>query len=203
MSSKLSSTSPKNPNQSKKSLILGFVLIFIAVVFLFKTYYPVAKAEISYQFQSPSLQSDDLTPVDPEFSLLIPKIKANSKVIKNVDATNPKIYQSALSRGVAHASGSATPDQPGNVFIFAHSATNWYQASDYNAVFYLLNKLTVGDSLTLYYQNQPYTYSVTDKKIVSPDQIDYMKSSSRRQLTLMTCWPPGTTLNRLIIVATP
>lgn len=202
MSSKL----PQNQKKSKpkSSLVLGLILIFIAVVFIFKTYYPVAKAEVGYRLQPQKpLAPENIIPIDPEFSLLIPKIKANSPVIKNVSATDPKIYQPALSRGVAHASGSATPDKIGNVFIFAHSATNWYQASDYNAVFYLLNKLKIGDNITLYYQNKPYTYSVSQKKIVLPDEVDYMKSSSQNQLTLMTCWPPGTTLKRLIIVATP
>lgn len=194
----------RKSNRSKTSLIFGLILIFTAAIFILKTYYPVVKAEVGYHFPSQkSLDPNNITPVDPEFSLLIPKIKANSKVIKNVSAVDPKIYQLALSQGVAHASGSATPDQVGNVFIFAHSAVNWYQASDYNAVFYLLNKLEIGDSITLYYQNKPYTYSVSQKMVVSPNDIDYMKSSSQNQLTLMTCWPPGTTLKRLIIVATP
>ena len=33
----------------------------------------------------------------------------------------------------------------------------------------------------------------------SPDE----NKNSQKQLTLMTCWPPGTTLKRLIVIATP
>ena len=93
---------------------------------------------------------------------------------------------------------------PGNTFIFAHSAGNWYQASQYNAVFYLLNKLSPGDDIILYYQSQPYSYQVDQVKLVSNQELDYLISAtSHRRLTLMTCWPPGTTLKRLIVIASP
>ncbi len=102
-----------------------------------------------------------------------------------------KIYQQALTRGVAHAKGTSTPDKSGNTFIFAHSAGNRYQANQFNAVFYLLNKLETGDEIILYYQSQKYIYTFNESKLVKGDEINYMSSNSNQnQLTLMTCWPP-------------
>lgn len=195
----------------KKIRFIGIILILVALIIPIKTYWPVLKAEVTYQVskKNPKLASHEPaelvepTPVNPEFSIIIPKINANARVIRNVNPYEPKDYQKALTQGVAHASGTATPDQNGNVFIFAHSATNWYQANQYNAIFYLLNKLEKGDIITLYFENNPYNYSVDEIKFVKPDEISYLSTKQNtNQLTLMTCWPPGTTLKRLVVIAT-
>lgn len=183
--------------------LIGVALIVAALFIPIKTYIPVLKAEIVYQLNKKADKPKEFTPVDSNFSIIIPKINANAKVIRNVNPYEPKEYQKALTLGVAHASGTATPDQSGNVFIFAHSATNWYQANQYNAVFYLLNKLKTEDDITLYFENIPYNYSVDEIKFVKPTEVDYLSNQlNTNQLTLMTCWPPGTTLKRLVVVAT-
>lgn len=89
-------------------------------------------------------------------------------------------------------------------FIFAHSAGNWYQANQFNAVFYLLNKLKTGDEIIVYYQAKKYNYTVSQSKFIEGSELSYMESKvNQKQLTLMTYWPPGTTLKRLIIIAIP
>ena len=197
----------RKTNKDKKVFpiisLIGVVLVIIALFIPIKTYAPVLEAEIIYRLNKKTDQPKEFTPIDPQFSIIIPKISANAKVIRNVNPYEPKEYQKALTQGVAHASGTATPDQSGNVFIFAHSATNWYQANQYNAVFYLLNKLVAGDSIIVYFNNIPYNYSVDEIKFVKPTEVDYLSNQlNTNQLTLMTCWPPGTTLKRLIVVAT-
>jgi len=190
--------------QNKKSfswpILVGIILILVSLLIPVRTFAPVVKSEIKYQANKN--KTPELTPVNTDFSIVIPKINANTKVIKNVDPYNSSVYQQALTQGVAHASGTATPDTFGNTFIFAHSAGNWYQANQYNAVFYLLNKLVVGDQIYIYYQNQKYIYLVKELKFVAPTDVKLMNQElSKHQLTLMTCWPPGTTLKRLIIIA--
>lgn len=142
-----------------------------------------------------------ITPVDFDFSIVIPKIGANTKVFKNISYTDSKIYQPVLTKGVAHALGTPLPGKKGNTFIFAHSSDNFYNANQYNAVFYLLNKLEKGDKIYLIYEKKKYTYIVTTTAIVDPTATQYLESSKDlSQVTLMTCWPAGTTLKRLIVV---
>lgn len=186
---------------------LGLFFIIVASVIFLSTFAPVFKAEINYQLTKKKIETTggelvESIPVDPNFSIIIPKINANTKVIKNVNPFNSKIYQPALTQGVAHAKNTSTPDQSGNTFIFAHSAGNWYQANQFNAVFYLLNKLKIGDEIIVFYQSQKYTYSVKETKLVNSNELNYLSTkTNQKQLTLMTCWPPGTTLNRLIVIA--
>jgi sortase A len=193
----------KSINNSSCLIIVASFLIIAALFIPLQIFSPVIKSELNYRLNkntSPSIE--EMVPVDSDFSIIIPKIKANSKVIKNIDPFNSNDYQLALTQGVAHAKTSTTPDLGGNTFIFAHSAGNWYQANQYNAVFYLLKKLVKGDQITLYYQGQPYYYYLTESKLVNSQDVDYLNAKSfEKQLTLMTCWPPGTTLKRLLITA--
>ena len=185
-------------------ILAGVFLIIIALAIPISTFTPVFKAEINYQLNQKNNETVEAIPVDLNFSIIIPKINANTKVIKNVDPFDANIYQPALTKGVAHAKNTSTPDKLGNTFIFAHSAGNWYQANQFNAVFYLLNKLTAGDEIIVYYQSQKYIYSVDEIKFVKSDEISYLSNQlNTNTLTLMTCWPPGTTIKRLVVIATP
>lgn len=144
-----------------------------------------------------------LIPENPDFSIVIPKIGANSAIIANVDAADSKIYLDALQRGVAQAAGSAYPGEDGHIFLFAHSTDYFWNVGSYNAIFYLLAKLEKTDEINLFYKGQRFVYKVIDKVIVDPDQVQYLTRKTNREfLTLQTCWPAGTTLKRLLVFAT-
>ena len=148
-------------------------------------------------------QTEILVPVDPNFSIVIPKIAANAKILANVDPTDEKIYLPALQKGVAHAQGTAFPGEGGHIFLFAHSTDYFWNVGAYNAVFYLLGKLEKGDEVNIFYKGQRFVYKVIAKKIVDPKQVEYLTRKSNKEfLTLQTCWPPGTTLKRLLVFAT-
>lgn len=143
-----------------------------------------------------------MVPIDTQFGIVIPKIAANSKVIANVDTGDSQSYLEALKGGVAHAAGSAFPGEGGHVYLFAHSTDNIWNVGTYNAVFYLLYKLEVGDEVDIFYQGQRFTYKVTGKEIIDPEQVDYLtRKTDREFITLQTCWPPGTTLKRQLVFA--
>ncbi len=145
-----------------------------------------------------------LTPIDSSFGIIIPKIAANAKVIPDVDASNYDLYMSALSRGVAHAQRTLFPGEGGNIYLFAHSTDNFWNGGRYNAIFYLLKELQQGDEVDMFYKGIRYIYTVTDTKIIEPTDVNFLtESTPTEQLTLQTCWPPGTTLKRLIVIAKP
>ena len=143
-----------------------------------------------------------LIPQDPQFSIVIPKIGANARILPNIDTADEHIYLTALNKGVAHALGTAFPGEGGHIFLFAHSTDYFWNVGAYNAIFYLLNKLEDNDQINIYYQGQHYLYRVIGKRIVDPSQVEYLTGKTNREfLTLQTCWPPGTTLKRLLIFA--
>lgn len=54
----------------------------------------------------------------------------------------------------------------------------------------------------MYYGQQKYIYKITKKEVISPGDVEVLKSKDPdlSELTLMTCWPIGTTYNRLVVV---
>lgn len=149
-------------------------------------------------------QVEVLIPEDPNFSIVIPKIGANARILSNVNAANETEYLDALKLGVAQAAGTAFPGEGGHIFLFAHSTDYIWNVGSYNAIFYLLYKLQVGDKINIFYKSHRYVYKMTDSKVVDPSEVEYLtRKTSTEFLTLQTCWPPGTTLKRLLVFATP
>lgn len=145
-----------------------------------------------------------LIPKDTNFSILIPKIGANTKVVVNVDSSNYEDYASALKTGVAHARGTSLPGDKGHIYLFAHSTDSVFNINTYNAVFYLLYKLENNDPIIIFYHGKKYLYKVIGQKIINPTDIEYLtRQTDQEFLTLQTCWPPGTTLQRLLVFAVP
>ncbi len=159
---------------------------------------PTPAAGFGSFFQSKKVEI--LVPDDPNFSLVIPKIGANARVVQNVDPGNEAEYLEALKKGIAHARGTSFPGEGGNIFLFAHSTDYIWNIGSYNAVFYLLYKLETGDEVNVFYQGQRYKYEVTEKSIIEPEQVEYLtRTPDEETLTLQTCWPPGTTLKRMVV----
>ncbi len=144
-----------------------------------------------------------VSPSDWEFSLIIPEISLNTKVEESIDISNQKEYQLALKTGVAHAQGTSLPGHQGTTYIFGHSTDYPWNISYYSAHFYPLRYLTVGEEVIVIYQGKNYLYQVKEKEVVGAQELEYLASDNQERLVLQTCWPPGTTWKRLIIVAEP
>lgn len=145
--------------------------------------------------------------VTTDFSLVIPKISAASKIIPNVNPSNEEEYRLALKSGVAHSAGTSLPGEKGTVYLFAHSTNSLANVSHYNAIFYQLKDLIVGDKIIIFYTGQMYVYQVTENFTTKADDTTWLTNppagGGEKRLVLQTCWPPGTTWKRLIVVAKP
>jgi LPXTG-site transpeptidase (sortase) family protein len=201
----------------------GKWVIVFAVIFAFIAFYKPLFEELKYLVTSPDESTnvvvretavpvvpegeeapelpDEIVASDPEFSIVIPKINANSRVIGDVNPYDSRVYQQALTKGVAHAQNTSYPGEEGNTFLFSHSSVNFYEANRYNSVFYLLNKLDEGDDFYLVYNNKVFNYKVNETKVVNATDVEYIKGDeTKKTATLMTCWPAGTTYRRLVVV---
>ncbi|MCL5090464.1 MAG: class E sortase [Patescibacteria group bacterium] len=142
--------------------------------------------------------------VTTDFSLVIPKISAASKVIPNVNPSDEKEYKELLKNGVGHAQGTKFPGEGGNIYLFSHSTNSPLNVTRYNAVFYMLKELTSGDEVIIFYNEKKYTYKVVDHFITTADDVRWLtEQTSEERLVLQTCWPPGTSWKRLIVLAKP
>ena len=141
-----------------------------------------------------------LEPINKDFSIVIEKIGVNAPVIPNVNVSNKKSYLDALRRGVAHADGTVAPGSVGNMTLFAHSALDFWDMGKYAKVFNLLKKVSLGDKIVIYYQGRTYVYEVFSKEIVKGWDTEPLTEQYKTPvITLITCDPPGTAWNRLVV----
>src|SRR3989344_1489960 len=148
-------------------------------------------------FNNVQAAENEIVPLSTEFGIVIEKINANAKVIANVNAGNEAEYVSALTAGVAQALGSTAPGEKGNLYLFSHSTDAPWNIIRFNAVFYLLRELEKGDRVIIFYKDRRYDYIVFDKTVALPTDVSYLTNRYDAPiLTLQTCDPPGTLLNR-------
>jgi LPXTG-site transpeptidase (sortase) family protein len=111
---------------------------------------------------------------------------------------------SDLLKGAVHYPGTALPGQTGTSYISAHSSNYPWVKSKYRDAFARLGAVKKGDS---------FMVTVTDplgkpiKLHYVVDEIGIFKADDQRQfantsnsvVALSTCWPVGTTANRLVL----
>jgi sortase A len=85
-----------------------------------------------------------------------------------------------LRRGIGHLPETPMPGEWGNVALAGHRDT----------FFRPLRHIHAGDVITLRtIRGETYQYRVESTSVVSPADMEVLKSSNRRELTLITCFP--------------
>jgi len=206
----------------------NFLIIF-GIFFLFFSMGPILKSEIWYKFKElkgfsftleskkDGVSAKDISPfglllskyppikVDPvnrDFSIVIEKIAVNAPVVADVDVADREKYLESLKYGVAQAKDSARPGEIGNTYLFAHSALDFWNFGKYAKVFTLLGQVGKGDRVVLFYGGRRFDYVIESKEVFKGfDLTPLLREFAQPTLTLQTCDPPGTALNRLVVTA--
>ncbi len=158
---------------------------------------------------SESSKTTSFAMVPYENRIIIPRLWKNIPLVDVRIESHPdyevmhETFMEELKKGVVRYPGTARPGEVGNVFIFGHSSNYPWIQSEYNEVFALLDQLQDGDEITIYYYQKKYIYRITDRATVKPGDVGALekRDPSKKELSLMTCWPVGTTLERLIVFA--
>ena len=154
--------------------------------------------------------SDATFSVTPyENRIIIPRLGKNIPLVDVEHDAGAKfgemqdVFMEELKKGVVRYPGTAQPGEVGNTFIFGHSSNYPWVQSEYNDVFALIDTLVDGDEIIVYYNQQKYTYRITDRATVRPGDTRVLsaRDPTKKELSIMTCWPIGTTLERYIIFA--
>lgn len=111
--------------------------------------------------------------------------------------------QTAMRFGLTVYPHSPPPGLPGNLVISGHSSppTGTYE-SNYGKIFAVLPGAKAGDRIAITQGGNAFTYEVTDIRVVPATAVDVLlQDGDRKELTLITCYPVGTTEKRLIVRA--
>lgn len=142
--------------------------------------------------------------VGPDPKLIIPKINVDVPV--TYDTTPDYDAQmAAMQNGVAYfgiPGANSKPGQIGNTVLSGHSSNDIIDKGDYKFIFARLDQVDKGDAIYVNYGGKRYTYTVTKKAVVAPTDVQALVyPTAKPVLTLITCTPLGTSLNRLLVTA--
>lgn len=142
--------------------------------------------------------------VGPDPVLIIPKINVEVPIV--FDTTPDHASQmKAMNDGVAWfgiAGANSHPGQVGNTVLSGHSSNDILESGNYKFIFAKLDQLTEKDTFYINYEGKRYTYSVTRMEVVKPTEVNKLiYPTDKPVVTLITCTPLGTSLNRLLVTA--
>lgn len=201
--------------------LLIFIAIFITVFvvanfpslmkqmnFWYEDNYGTSKIDPKLISLETSLQNEDFTetfvetnkPVFEDNRIYIPEVGIDAPIVWNVNNVESETDQK-LEEGSIHLAGTALPGQQGNVFVTGHSSNYIWAPGSFKDVFSLLDKLVVGDFAYVGYQGKTFIYQIEEIKVVKPTDLSVLNQGGKSRLTLMTCTPVGTSINRLILTA--
>ncbi len=138
--------------------------------------------------------------VGKQSKIIIPKINVEAPVVYDANALSEESVQKGLERGVVHYSITPNPGEKGNAVIVGHSSSNIFNSGSYKFAFLLLKSLDNGDLFYVQKNGKRYVYKVFNKYVTSPTDLSVLNPTDRTAtVTLITCDPPGLSVNRMII----
>jgi LPXTG-site transpeptidase (sortase) family protein len=123
--------------------------------------------------------------------IVIPKMGVDAEILegKNDDM---------LWKGIWRMPIGSTPNQDGNTIITAH---RYLHKPPSPKTFYLIDKMEIGDVITLYWEGIKYEYAVVETKIIEPTEVEILHNTSDDRLTIFSCTPLFTSQQRLVVIA--
>ena len=129
------------------------------------------------------------------YKISIPKLKIKDAIVS--------VGSMDLKKSLIQYPQTALPGQLGNSVIFGHSVLpQFFSPTNYLTIFSTLYKLKQGDEIIIDYDSVRYKYIIEEIFEVKPTDLSVLEQRfDQKNLTLITCSPPGTYLRRLIIKA--
>lgn len=133
--------------------------------------------------------------------LNIPSLKIT---VPLVWGATPSAVDTDLQSGVVHYPGTALPGEIGTAYISGHSSNYVWAKGSYNKIFATLGNLKKDSSFTITAtstngEKLTFHYVVTASGTFSPTDQKQFASIGKSTVGLSTCWPVGTSSNRLVV----
>lgn len=127
------------------------------------------------------------------YTMSFPTLNIKNAVVSTVDDN--------LGEHLVNFQGTAVPPEKGNAVVFGHSTLpSLYKTDDYHTIFANALNLKIGDPILVTINGVTYTYKIFSMTIVEPTDTSVLDQNVNDSiLTIITCTPPGTVWERLVI----
>lgn len=171
--------------------LLSLVVVGLALVILVLPYLPQVSwwAGHNAPLISSAKPQEAPTQIPKDNTLFIPKLGL-TEIINEGQSLD------TVDKGVWRLPQTSTPLLASNTVLVGHRFT--YRGA---SVFYHLDKLTVGDVITTYWQGKTFNYRIVSSSVVPPTELVVEAPTDQPTLTLYTCTPLLTAQDRLVIRA--
>ena len=200
-------------NRTKRLRALVFTLELLALALLLYIFvlpvYPLVEYQIfTAENKKINIEAKDEAIVKQkteEFKSSLPEsayaVSSNRLIITKIGVNAPIVESKneayGLDKGAWRIPESSTPDKGSNTVITGH---RFKYLPPNNLTFYLLDKLEVGDIISVIWKEQNYYYRVKETKVVSDTELSVLDPSDKPIITLFTCTPIYSTENRLVVI---
>lgn len=193
----------KWPRRTSWALFLAYgILVLVAGGVLWlrfgtpkKVVEPV-KTAVSAESPNETAEASEKAPekllAKSDFQLIIEtdKLHISGDIIRGVT-------DDALGSGIGRHVTTGYPNKEGGNMVL--SGHRWYPGDNpYSTIFADLNLLQTGDKIVVLYQGSRYHYEVTEQKVVAATDISILEPTAEPMITLYTCTPKYTSLERLV-----
>lgn len=167
-------------------IIAGLYLLYLVVIA--PKLIPISVGKITIDQQNP-----------PEKQLVIQKIGVNAPIVAD------DLSQLDEGKIIQRTNSGGDPEKGGNFVLSGHRFMMDYTPKrvQQKSVLYHLDKLEMGDEITVYWNHKPVTYKVSKIHEVKPNQIEIEDPTEEDKLTLYTCTLGGSYDGRLVVEALP
>ncbi len=131
--------------------------------------------------------------------VIIPSINVNAPIVTTNTDDAVKLKK-LLDDGAVIYPSSPGFGKTGQTILMGHSAPpNWPEIK-HDTIFSRLAELGQDDKIIVVYDDKTYTYSFSNSEII-PKGGEIPPTSADSALVLVSCWPPGRDLQRIIVQA--
>lgn len=172
--------------------LLGLIIAINGYI-LITPFLPKVQYEITQRTSKPIdiTKPDEMAAIDRSYNhLIIPTIRLDKQL---VEGTDPDV----LFKGIWRRPNGSTPDKGSNTVLAGHRFG--YRPEMGN--FYHLDKVKVGDSIMVVWNQSIYIYRVNEIKVVEPSAVYIENLTKDDRVTLYTCTPIWSAKQRLVLVA--
>lgn len=139
-----------------------------------------------------------LQPVPPMAAVEVPQpvVKAATRVVIPSIGVDAPVGEGtdweSLKYKVGHQPGTINPGQRGNMVLAAHNDV-------YGEIFRYLPDVPVGEVITIYAGDEAFGYKITERRIITPDQVEVMLPTTGPTVTLISCYPYLIDTHRIVL----
>jgi LPXTG-site transpeptidase (sortase) family protein len=125
--------------------------------------------------------------------IVVPSMLLDQPILEGLTRDMYKI----LDKGIWHWPDSSSPDKGSNTVLLGHRFTY----TDPRGALYFLNKVSIGDTIGITWNDRKYVYKVSQIRTVAPTDTSVIAPTEKPTLTVYTCTPLWSPHQRLVVTA--